>query len=149
MSGDMSWDRGAEAHDEEEIIRICINWAGLLEPVDVSPFTTVDELAGFILSASECAVPEHKLFIYKGMLLPYDAMLCDMRVTDGSVLHLVLNDDPYQGRPLYVKSESGDLKTIYCGADFYIEDIKEELSCFADQVCTRSRKSRMTSCPRI
>lgn len=56
-----------------------------------------------------------------------------LQVTDGSVLHLVLNDDPYQGRPLHVKCEAGDIKTVYCGADFYIEDVKEELSCFPDQ----------------
>jgi hypothetical protein len=136
MAAEENWDdipQNGEAHEEEEMIRICINWAGLLEPIDLSPLTTVDELAGFIFSASECAVPEHKLFIFKGMLLPVDAMLCDVRVSDGSVLHLVLNDDPYQGRPLFVKCEAGDLKTIFCGADFYIEDVKEELSCFPDQ----------------
>jgi hypothetical protein len=138
MAESVSWDQVPEsdgAQEEEEMVRICINWAGLLEPIDVSPYTTVEELSAIIFSASECAVPEHKIFIYKGMLLPYDAMLQDVRIGDGSVLHLVLNDDPYQGRPLYVKCEDGELKTIYCGADFYIEDIKEELSCFPDQVC--------------
>lgn len=85
MSVEANWEdipQNGEAQDEEEMIRICINWAGLLEPVDVSPYTTVDELAGFIFSASECAVPEHKLFIFKGMLLPVDAMLCEVRVSN-------------------------------------------------------------------
>ena len=85
MSAEANWQdtpQNGEAEENEEMIRICINWAGLLEPVDVSPYTTVDELAGFIFSASECAVPEHKLFIYKGMLLPVDAMLCDVRVRE-------------------------------------------------------------------
>ena len=172
-----NWDDipadGLQEDEDDKAMRICINWAGLLEPVDVSPYTTVEELAGFIFSASECAIPEHKLFIYKGMLLPVDAVLQDVGVGDGSVLHLVLNDDPYQGRsafsalgripfpvgptifgvvrsspahecdanlglrPLHVKCDDGSLKTIYCGADFYIEDIKEELSCFPDQVIFR------------
>jgi hypothetical protein len=83
-AAEVNWEnvgQNGENQDDEEMIRICINWAGLLEPIDVSPYTTVDELAGFIFSASECAVPEHKLFIFKGMLLPIDAMLCEVRVS--------------------------------------------------------------------
>jgi hypothetical protein len=115
-------------------------------------------------------------------------------VRDGSVLHMVLNDDPYVGKPLHIKSTSGQVResvsaitpspslqsptyslsftlrpppsalrpkpwtsltafccavesdhqssqccvrkqvrTVYCGADFYVEDVKEELSYFVGE----------------
>ena len=64
----------------------------------------------------------------------------------GCLLHLVLNEDQYLGKPLHVKSLMGMMvlmscwsemflthlnhqRSIMCGPDFYIEDVKEEISC--------------------
>jgi hypothetical protein len=61
--------------------------------------------------------------------------LLEALITNGSVLHLILNDDPYRGRPLYVRvkdgsDEEGRIRMITCGADFYVADVKEDLSYF-------------------
>jgi hypothetical protein len=50
------------------------------------------------------------------------------------VLHLLLNDDPYKGKPIYIKTFVGRLRTIECGPDFYIADVKDELSAFPGEL---------------
>ncbi len=37
-------------------------------------------------------------------------------------------------RPLHIRTGKGVVHTIYCGADFYIEDVKEELSCLPSEL---------------
>ena len=56
------------------------------------------------------------------------------------MLHLLLNDDPYKGKPLYIKTFAGRMRTIECGPDFYIADVKEELR-YAKRALHRPLKS--------
>ena len=77
----------------------------------------------------------HKFFIFRGVQLHPSFTLLEALITNGSVLHLILNDDPYRGRPLYVRvkdgsDEEGRIRMITCGADFYVADVKEDLSNF-------------------
>lgn len=55
------------------------------------------DVADYTTSAME-APSNHKLFIFKGLLLMPAAKLNECGVRDNSVLHLILNDDPYRGR---------------------------------------------------
>ena len=142
-----------ESFEEEQTAQIFISWSGMLEPVEVGLSITPEELASNIDSGRDVAPPEHMQFIFKGLLLPEQLPLLQSGVGNGSVLHLVLNEEPYWGRPIYVRSsfsskvtywlwitlahircEDGTIRSILCGEDFYIEDIKEELSCYAGQV---------------
>eukprot|EP00291_Cryptomonas_curvata_P002474 CAMPEP_0172181826 /NCGR_PEP_ID=MMETSP1050-20130122/18044_1 /TAXON_ID=233186 /ORGANISM="Cryptomonas curvata, Strain CCAP979/52" /LENGTH=213 /DNA_ID=CAMNT_0012855173 /DNA_START=232 /DNA_END=869 /DNA_ORIENTATION=- len=123
----------SETLDEDPTVQIYISWSGMLEPVDVSLNTTPEELACFIDSGRDVAPPEHMQFIYKGLLLPEQEPLISSAVGNGSVLHLVLNEEPYWGRPVYVRCEDGVTRTVLCGENFYVEDIKEELSCYPGQ----------------
>ncbi len=93
----------SETVDEDPIAQIFISWSGMLEPVDVSLNTTPEELACFIGSGRDVAPPEHMQFIYKGLILPGQVALINSAVGNGSVLHLVLNEEPYWGRPVYVR----------------------------------------------
>ena len=49
-----------------------------------------------------------------------------------TVLQLVLNDDPYRGRSIYIRVKDRPdhvrIRMIMCGADFYIADVKEALA---------------------
>jgi hypothetical protein len=93
----------SEAADDDPTVQIFISWSGMLEPVDVSLNATPEELACFIGSGRDVAPPEHMQFIYKGLLLPEQIPLINSAVGNGSVLHLVLNEEPYWGRPVYVR----------------------------------------------
>ncbi len=93
----------SEILDEDPTAQIFISWSGMLEPVDVSLNTTPEELACFIDSGRDVAPPEHMQFIYKGLILPEQEPLLSSAVGNGSVLHLVLNEEPYWGRPVYVR----------------------------------------------
>jgi hypothetical protein len=116
-----------EAEDEYDI-RFCVNWNGLLEPLELPSSYTLLDLAKVLDSAQEAAF-HHKFFVFKGQLLHPASTLGESGVYDGCVLHLVLNDDPYRGRPLYIKDQQENVRMILCGADYYIEDVKEELAC--------------------
>lgn len=119
---------GGEYEEEEVEIRFCVNWNGLLEPLELPPSYTLLDLAKVLDSAQEASF-FHKFFVFKGQLLHPSSTLGEAGIYDGSVLHLVLNDDPYRGRPLYIKDKKDNVKMILCGADYYIEDVKEELAC--------------------
>jgi len=124
---------------EEDSIRFCINWGGMLEPVELPSDTTLLEVSSSIDSAAEAQF-HHKFFIYKGHLLHPGMTLTEVGLKDGGVLHLVLNDDPFRGRPIYIRSkgdgnEEEKIQMILCGAEFYIEDLKEELSFLPGEKC--------------
>mmetsp|Transcript_14392 Transcript_14392/g.49154 ORF Transcript_14392/g.49154 Transcript_14392/m.49154 type:complete len:558 (-) Transcript_14392:294-1967(-) len=124
---------------EEDSVRFCINWGGMLEPVELPSDTTLLEVSSSIDSAAEAQF-HHKFFIYKGHLLHPGMTLTEVGMKDGGVLHLVLNDDPFRGRPIYIRSKGdsdGDekIRMILCGAEFYIEDLKEELSFLPGERC--------------
>lgn len=115
------------------MFRFWVNWDCKLEAIEMPRKCTVTELAEQTKSAAE-APSFHKLFVLKGLKLNELMTLADAGVRDGSVLHLVLNDDPYTGGSLYVKGHDGKRRLIPCGPDFYVEDIKEELSAFQDEL---------------
>jgi hypothetical protein len=73
---------------------------------------------------------EHKLFIFKGRLLNRNETLSEAGISNGSVLHLVLNEQPFEGRFLFVRSLSGQLCRLEVTADFTIEDVKDELASY-------------------
>eukprot|EP00802_Teleaulax_amphioxeia_P006592 Tamp_06596.p1 GENE.Tamp_06596~~Tamp_06596.p1 ORF type:complete len:687 (-),score=57.34 Tamp_06596:479-2539(-) len=123
---------GLDDDDEDEIVQIFVNWQAMLEPLEVSIYCTIMDLSHFVDSAPE-AQAAHKFFIFRGVQLHPSFTLEQAMITDGSVLHLILNDDPYRGRPIYVRvkdgsEDEGRIRMIMCGADFYIADVKEELS---------------------
>ena len=93
----------SEACDDEPMAQIFISWSGMLEPVEVGLSITPEELAAHIDSGRDVAPPDHMQFIFKGLLLPEQMPLLDSGVGNGSVLHLVLNEEPYWGRPIYVR----------------------------------------------
>lgn len=131
------------------VYRFCVNWNGMLEPIELPKDATVGELVS-VLRSGKYAKDSHKLLVFKGLLLrtpttiaegrlgcyfpllpllyPQTDILCPRvhaaGIRDGSVLHLLLNDDPYKGKPIYIKTFAGRLHTIECGPDFYIDDIK-------------------------
>ena len=51
-------------------------------------------------------------------------------IANGSVIHLVLNERPLEGRSLYVRSNLGQSYRLDVLADFTIEDVKDELATF-------------------
>ena len=122
---------GLDEEFEEETVKIFVQWQGMREPIEVSLYCTLMDLAGFVESAPE-AIPAHKFFIFRGIQLHPSFTLEQALVCDGAVLHLVLNDDPYRGRPIYIRVKDGPddvhIRMIMCGADFYIADVKEELA---------------------
>jgi len=120
-------------------IRIFVNWNGELEMVFSEPTKLVSDLAKEIRSAPQ--VPyHHKFLVYKGLLLLPFLTLDQAVQNDGCLLHLVLNEDQYFGKPLHVKSLTGVLRSVMCGPDFYIEDVKEELSCFQGELPPESQR---------
>jgi hypothetical protein len=122
---------GLDEEFEEETVKIFVQWQGMREPIEVSLYCTLMDLAGFVQSAPE-AIPAHKFFIFRGVQLHPSFTLEQALIGDGAVLHLVLNDDPYRGRPIYIRVKDGPddvrIRMIMCGADFYIADVKEELA---------------------
>ena len=129
---------GLDDEFEEETVRIFVSWQGMLEPMEINVLCTIMELARFVESAPEAA-PAHKFFIFRGVQLHPSFTVEQSLIVDGAVLHLVLNADPYRGRPLYVRVKDGKedevrMRMIMCGADFYIRDVKEELAYMAGEV---------------
>jgi hypothetical protein len=108
-AGSMSEDSSTPPYEESEccedepVAQIFISWSGMLEPVDVGLSITPEELAAHIDSGRDVAPPEHMQFIFKGLLLPVQMPLIDAGVGNGSVLHLVLNEEPYWGRPIFIR----------------------------------------------
>ena len=82
------------------------------------------------LTCAPYAKDAHKLLVFKGLLLEPSTSLAEAGLRNGCVLHLVLNENPYTGRALYIQSIRGHVRAIKCGPDFYIQDVKEELSYF-------------------
>ncbi|EKX36435.1 hypothetical protein GUITHDRAFT_145793 [Guillardia theta CCMP2712] len=124
-------------------IRIFVNWNGELEMIFFDPTRLVSELAKEVRSAPQ--IPSHhKFFIYKGLLLVPFVRIGQTIQNDvtliGCLLHLVLNEDQYLGKPLHVKSLMGTMRSIMCGPDFYIEDVKEEISCIQGELPPESQR---------
>ncbi|EKX55128.1 hypothetical protein GUITHDRAFT_98914 [Guillardia theta CCMP2712] len=114
---------------EEDSVRFCINWGGMLEPVELPSDTTLLEVSSSIDSAAEAQF-HHKFFIYKGHLLHPGMTLTEAKLQDSS----------FPVPPIYIRSKGdsdGDekIRMILCGAEFYIEDLKEELSFLPGERC--------------
>lgn len=70
------------------------------------------------------------MLIFRGKLLDPAQTLADAGLVSGCVLHLTLNEAPAGGKPLHVRDSKGVLRTILCGEDYTVEDVKEEIACF-------------------
>ena len=116
-----------------DVYRFSVNWNGMLEPLELAKGCSVSQMIS-VLKSGKYAKDAHKFVVFKGLLLTPATTLGQAGIRDGSVLHLVLNDDPYKGKPIYVKTLSGRIRTINCGPDFYIQDLKEELSYFPGEL---------------
>eukprot|EP00277_Geminigera_cryophila_P004550 CAMPEP_0179411690 /NCGR_PEP_ID=MMETSP0799-20121207/4043_1 /TAXON_ID=46947 /ORGANISM="Geminigera cryophila, Strain CCMP2564" /LENGTH=301 /DNA_ID=CAMNT_0021183799 /DNA_START=203 /DNA_END=1104 /DNA_ORIENTATION=+ len=89
-------------------VAFCVNWAGHLEALRMSLDSRLGDVAKRVALATE-APPEHKFFLFKGRLLQDPTVeLGNIRgLANGSVMHLVLNDDmPPLGRAVLVSAHS-------------------------------------------
>ena len=128
---------GDDNYEEEDTVRVFISWQGMLEPMEVNVLCTVMEVACFVDSAAE-APPEHKFLIFRGVQLHPSFTMQQAGVIDGAVLHLILNDDPYRGRPLFVRvrddrEAEARVRMLMVGPNFYVADVKEELAYLAGE----------------
>ena len=59
---------GLDEEFEEETVKIFVQWQGMREPIEVSLYCTLMDLAGFVEIARE-AIPTHKFLIFCGIQL--------------------------------------------------------------------------------
>lgn len=124
---------------------VYIKWMSSLEPVYCHESDSVGELRRRMMSAH--GVPlAHKLLVHKGLLLRDGMQLAETGVEDDSTLHLVLNERPFQGKAMMVKTSAGGaaaggstLRTIYVTEHFKIEDVKEDIYAFPGEAAPESQ----------
>jgi ubiquitin-like protein Nedd8 len=115
---------------------VYIKWNASLEPVYCHASDTVSDLRSRIMTAPTVPI-QHKLLVYKGLLLRDSMVLSETGVGDDDTLYLVLNENPFQGKKMLVKSCSSSaepvIHEIFVTENFKICDIKEDLYAFPNQ----------------
>jgi hypothetical protein len=127
--GDADTD-AASSHHGMHTLRVCVSWMSGLETVAVPEDGVIADVADAVLAAPDVPAT-HKLFIFRGFLLDAQSTVKQWGLHEGCVLHMVLNEAPFRGRPLHVRRlDDGKILTLSCSANFSISDVKHELACF-------------------
>lgn len=124
---------------------VYVKWKTSLEPIYCHESDAVGELRRRMMTAP--AVPlEHKLLVHKGLLLRDEMVLRDAGLDDDSTIYLVLNEKPFEGKEMLVKTSSGNtaggsgcVRTVYVTQDFKIQDIKEDIYAFPGEAPPESQ----------
>ena len=82
---------------------VYIKWKASLEPVYCHETDSVGELRRRMMSAAAAPL-EHKLLVHKGLRLHDDMILSDTGLEDDCTIHLVLNENPFEGKKMLVKT---------------------------------------------
>ena len=85
---------------------------------------------------------EHKLLVHKGLMLRDGMMLSETGIDDDSTIYLVLNENPFEGKQMLVKtsnSAAGTTRTVYVTENFKIQDIKEDIYAFPGEAAPESQ----------
>ena len=123
---------------------VYIKWKASLEPVYCHETDSVAELRRRMMSAAPAPI-EHKLLVHKGLLLRDGMILTDAGIEDDCTIHLVLNENPFEGKKMLVKTAAsaggagGSIRTIYVTENFKIQDIKEDIYAFPGEAAPESQ----------
>ena len=82
---------------------VYIKWKASLEPVYCHETDSVGDLRRRMMSAAGAPL-EHKLLVHKGLRLHDGMILSDTGLEDDSTIHLVLNENPFEGKKMLVKT---------------------------------------------
>ena len=70
---------------------------------------------------------EHKLLVHKGLLLEEEMTLEEGGLRADCTVHLVLNEQPFRGKKLYVISQGDRPYTLHLTDAWKVEDVKEDV----------------------
>jgi len=112
-------------------MQVCVSWVTGLETVAVHQDGVIADIAQAVMPN----VPaNHKCFIYRGLLLQAQTTVANAKLHEGCVLHMVLSEVRFQGRPLHVRRIGDDvIFTLTCSPNFSISEVKHELACFPNE----------------
>ncbi|EKX38657.1 hypothetical protein GUITHDRAFT_115205 [Guillardia theta CCMP2712] len=111
---------------------VYIKWRENLEPLYCHETDDVKDVRRRVMTMSNVPV-EHKLLVHHGLLLRDGMTLSQCGVMEDSTLFLVLNENPFKGRELFVKTTMGVKHTLFVRDDFKIEDLKDDVFAFPDE----------------
>jgi ubiquitin-like protein Nedd8 len=121
---------------------VYIKWMTTLEPVYCHETDSIGELRRRMMTAARVPL-EHKLLVYQCLLLRDSMLLSETGVQDDSTIYLVLNEKPFQGKEMLVKTfavgGSAAMRTIYVTENFKIQDVKEDLYAFPGEAAPESQ----------
>eukprot|EP00960_Hanusia_phi_P045783 757435-Hanusia_phi.AAC.3 len=111
---------------------IFVSWNGSLQSANVRPNQRIEEIKEFLICGEDVS-SHHMHFIYNGRLVDKGMRAADVDLREGSVLYLVLNENPFSGKKLYVKDVgNGIVRAVACNQEYTVKDLKEEIACFPD-----------------